>query len=162
MKVAYADPPYIGMAKKHYSHEPLCAEVDHVALIGELQEYDAWALSMAATMRSMKTIIAAAPDDARLGAWVKPFAIFKPGVDPAYTWEPVLFRSKRKASKGVNTVRDHISCNITLKKGLVGVKPDEFCWWLFDLLGMTPDDEFVDMFPGSGAVTRAWEQWRSQ
>ena len=41
MKFAYADPPYIGQAKRHYSHDPLCAEVDHAraaltALLGPL------------------------------------------------------------------------------------------------------------------------------
>lgn len=28
--------------------------------------------------------------------------------------------------------------------------------WVFDLLGALPGDEFVDVFPGSGGVGRAW------
>ena len=32
LRVAYADPPYIGQARKHYSHDPRCAEVDHAKL----------------------------------------------------------------------------------------------------------------------------------
>lgn len=31
--------------------------------------------------------------------------------------------------------------------------------WIFDWLNMQPDDEFVDMFPGSGAVTQAHYDW---
>jgi hypothetical protein len=42
------------------------------------------------------------------------------------------------------------------------MKPQEFCWWLFDLLGVKPDDDFVDLFHGSGAVKRAWESYRKQ
>jgi len=68
MKIAYADPPYIGQAKKHYGHDPNCAEVDHHKLISELQEYDAWALSMSAAMYSLKEIISIAPDNSRLAA----------------------------------------------------------------------------------------------
>jgi len=46
MRFAYADPPYMGQAKKHYSHDPNCAEVDHAALIERLNAYDGWALSL--------------------------------------------------------------------------------------------------------------------
>ena len=162
MRIAYADPPYIRQAKKHYSHDPKCDEVDHVDLIKQLQEYDAWALSMSATMYSMKEIIAAAPDDARVAAWVKPFASFKRGVDPAYTWEPVLFKTKRKWNREQNTCRDHISENITLKKGLCGAKPVKFCLWLFNLLGAKPEDDLYDLFPGTCVVTETWNEWKKQ
>jgi hypothetical protein len=33
---------------------------------------------------------------------------------------------------------------------------------MFDLLGLGPDDDLVDLFPGSGAVSEAWESWRRQ
>ena len=47
MKFAFADPPYIGQARRHYSDDPKCAEVDHAALISTLQlDFpEAWALS---------------------------------------------------------------------------------------------------------------------
>ena len=57
------------------------------------------------------------------------------------------------------TPKDFVSCNITLKKGLVGAKPKGFCFWLFELMGMQPEDEFVDLFLGTGAVTDAWLEW---
>ena len=40
MRLAYADPPYPGQAKIHYSHDPKCAEVDHEELIKQLEQYD--------------------------------------------------------------------------------------------------------------------------
>lgn len=159
MRIAYADPPYIRQAAKHYADDPQCAEVDHAKLIERLEGFDAWALSMSAAMYSLKEIVALAPDSARMAAWVKPFASFKKGVDPAYTWEPVLFRTKRQWSREQNTVKDHVIESITMLKGLSGVKPARFSFWLFDLLGCEPDDEFHDLYPGSGAVTAAWDSW---
>ena len=161
MKVAYADPPYIGQAKRHYAREPQCAEVDHIELIARLcSDYDAWALSLSST--TLKQILALCPDNVRIGAWVKPFASFKPGINPAYAWEPVIFCGGRARGRDVDTTRDWVAVNITLRKGLAGVKPLRFCYWLFEMLGMEPGDEFHDLYPGSGAVSTAWESWRAR
>ncbi len=156
MRVAYADPPYIGQAMKHYGTQPNAAEVDHVALIQQLENYDAWALS--ASSPSLRVILPMCAG-ARVAAWVKPFASFKPGVNPAYAWEPVIFKPLRIA-RSERTVRDWVSASITLRTGCAGAKPPEFCFWLFDLLGMDEGDEFDDLFPGTGAVTLAWQAWR--
>ncbi len=158
MRFAYADPPYIGQARKHYG--PDAKEVNHALLIAHLEEYDGWALSLSAP--SLHTILPLCPPDVRVCAWVKPFASFKPGVNPGYAWEPVIVRGGRKLGRKVATVRDYISCNITLKRGVSGAKPDIFCFWLFNFVGLTLDDEFTDVFPGSGAVSRAWKKWRNQ
>ncbi|MDD7963324.1 hypothetical protein [Microbacterium thalli] len=40
---------------------------------------------------------------------------------------------------------------------VVGAKPAAFCRWMFDLLGAEPQDEFSDLFAGSGGVMRAWD-----
>lgn len=156
MKFAYADPPYIGQAKKHYGSE----EVNHAELFQELDSgsYDGWALSCSSP--SLFYLCNSAPEDCRIGSWVKPFAIFKPGVNPAYAWEPVIFKGGRKRSRKEPTVRDWCSVNITLKRGLCGAKPEAFCFWLFELLGMEPSDELHDLFPGTGAVSDAWEVWK--
>ncbi len=154
MRVAYADPPYIGQARKHYSDE----EVDHAALLAELVEYDGWALS--ASSPSLRYLLPLCPENVRVAAWVKPFASFKANVNPAYAWEPVLFIPDRKGRRDIATVRDFVSANITLKKGLAGAKPMTFCQWLFELLGCEPDDEFLDLFPGTGIVGTAWERWQ--
>jgi hypothetical protein len=160
MRIAYVDPPYIGQAKRHYSDDPNCAEVDHQELIDRMcADYsDGWALSLSSP--TLRIILPMCPEDVRVGAWTKPFCSFKPGVNPAYAWEPVIFRGGRKRGREVDTVRDWISCPITTQKGVHGAKPDAFCFWLFDLMGMEAGDELIDLFPGSGAVGRAWARWR--
>src|SRR5437016_2872910 len=106
MRFAYADPPYIGQAKRHYSADPRCAEVDHLALIGDLDcgDYDGWALS--ASSPSLRLILPMCPNDVRVMAWVKPFASFKPNINPAYAWEPIIVRGGRKRTRQQSTVRD--------------------------------------------------------
>ena len=157
MRFAYADPPYVGQARKHYNRE----EVDHPALIQSLAAYDGWALSCSSP--SLRILLPLCPADIRVMAWVKPFCAFKANVNPAYAWEPILVHvGPRKRARTEPTVRDWISANITLKKGLSGVKPLTFCCWLFDALGMTADDSLDDLYPGSGAVTAAWIEWRQK
>jgi len=153
VKFAYADPPYVGQAKKHYGAN----EVDHKMLIEKLQaEYDGWALSCSAP--SLHSLLPLCPPDARIAAWVKPFASFKPGVNPAFAWEPVLFRGSRKRGRDEDTVRDWCSANITLKKGLAGAKPLDFCNWIIDLLGAKPGEDMLDeLFPGTALLTKTWQ-----
>lgn len=159
LRFAYADPPYVGQARKHYSDDPRCAEVNHDQLIATLcRDFEGWALSCSSP--SLREILPLCPEKTRVMAWVKPFAIFKPNVNPAYAWEPILLHGGRPRPRSVPTVRDWVSCNITLRRGLVGVKPEAVCHWLFEVAGLSPDDEFVDLFPGSGAVASAWESWR--
>lgn len=154
MRLAFADPPYLGCAHLY----PEKQEVDHQALIARLVEYDGWALSCSSP--SLKVLLPMCPDNVRIGAFVKPFASFKPGVNPAYAWEPVLFKPARdKHGRDIETVRDWVSANITLKKGLVGAKPTSFCYWLFRILGAEPTDTFDDLFPGTGIVSRCWQSW---
>jgi hypothetical protein len=159
MRVAYADPPYIGQAKKHYGQFG-GSEVDHAALVAQLErEYpDGWALSCSSP--TLRQILELCPVEARVMAWVKPFASFKPGVNPGYCWEPVIVRGGRPRTREQDTVRDFISANITLQRGMPGAKPDGFCYWLFEVLNLQPGDEFADLFPGSGAVSRAWDKWQ--
>lgn len=163
MRFAYADPPYIGQARKHYSHDARCAEVDHAELVARLvRDYpDGWALSCSTP--SLRIILPLCPESVRIAAWVKPFHVFKKGVRPAYAWEPVLFMGGRNKKhppplKGgmATTPKDFHAANITLKKGLVGAKPESFCRWVFDLLGAQPGDELADLFPGTGIVSRVW------
>ncbi len=154
MRAAYADPPYVGQAKKLYSTE----EVDHAALIARLEEgYDAWALSCSSP--SLPVLLPMCPSGVRIAAWVKPFCIFKPNVNPAYAWEPVLFKVGRKRTRDQLTERDWVSVNITLRKGLTGAKPEAFCFWLFRLLNLQSGDTLDDLFPGTGIVTDCWMKW---
>lgn len=166
LTVAYADPPYLGSARRHYGalHEQAGVYdtlAGHAALLARLQlEYpDGWAYSCTST--SLRQILPLCPGDVRVAAWVKPFCSWKSGVNPAYCWEPVVFRGGRQGRDRPTTwkVRDFVSANVTLKTGLVGSKPEKFALWLFDLLGLGPGDNLVDVFPGSGAVGRAWGKW---
>jgi len=161
MRFAYADPPYLGQSR-HYDH-PDAEKWDHVYahhdLIAELvvDFPDGWALSCSSP--SLRHLLPVCPDDVRVAAWVKPFHAFKKGVRPAYAWEPVLFRGGRNSNhppplKGgrQTTPKDWFSCNITLRKGLVGAKPPEFCRWILDLLGYEDGDDMHDLFPGTGIM----------
>jgi hypothetical protein len=39
---------------------------------------------------------------------------------------------------------------------VTGAKPPAVCRWIFTLLGAGPQDTLDDLFPGFGAVSRAW------
>ncbi len=158
MRFAYADPPYPGQARKHYG--PDAREVNVPLLIAHLSEFDGWALSTSTP--SLRDLLPMCPPAVRVMAWVKPFAIFKPGVNPAYAWEPVIVKPLRSLGRDRLTVRDWVSVGVTLRRGTAGAKPDAFCFWLFEAAGLLPDDEFSDLFPGSGAVGLAWQAWRDQ
>ena len=162
MKIGYADPPYPGQSRRHYADHPdYAGEVDHAALAERLREYDGWILHTSAP-----ALIDVQPlfwgEGVRLCAWVKPFAAFKKNVPVAYAWEPVLIKACRKPVVGgrVKPLRDWLAESITLKRGLTGAKPEAVCWWAFECCGARPDDTLDDIYPGSGAVTRAWESWR--
>lgn len=164
MKLGYADPPYIGCAHLYRDHPDYAGEVDHVALVARLEgEFDGWALHTAATPNAIALLAPLVVDTgARWCSWVKGFAAFKRNVSVAYAWEPVIIKPARKpVVSGRQIMRDWIECSITLKRGLVGAKPEAVCHWVFELLGADPDDDLVDLFPGTGAVTRAWETWRA-
>lgn len=164
MRVAYADPPYVGMSKKHYGDHPdYAGEVDHNELITRLEcEYDGWILHC--HVPSLKLLLNLAPHDVRVCAWVKTFATFKKNVPVAYAWEPVLVKACRKpvVSDRITPLRDWLAEPVALTPGFAGAKPENVCRWLFEVVGLERDDELVDMFPGTGAVSRAWEAWRSQ
>lgn len=82
-------------------------------------------------------------------------------------WEPVIYRARGGAAERWEGgfLRDWISVIPPVftrsHQSLVkGEKPEAFCFWLFGLLGLSRDDELDDLFPGSGAVQRAWRTWR--
>lgn len=153
-RVAYADPPYPGMAYSCYGDQPNYAgEVDHEALVARLQTFDGWALSTSA--KALRQVLLLCPPDADVASWVKPIGVSRKTRGPHNTWEPVIYVPARRRQPGM---RDWISA-MPARGGdseLLGRKPLAFCRWLFELLGAAPGDTFVDLFPGSEAVTRAW------
>ncbi len=164
-KLGYADPPYPGCADLYRDHPDYAGEVDHAALIDRLQsEFDGWVLHTNATPSTL-ALLAPLVDKtgARWCSWVKGFAAFKRNVPVAYAWEPVIIKPIRKPVVSKRLVmRDWIECSITLKRGLTGAKPEAVCHWAFELAAARPDDELIDLFPGTGAVTKAWATWRGK
>lgn len=167
MRIAYADPPYPGCAHLYKDHPDYAGEVDHDDLLTDLvATYDGWCLHTSSVALAEVLALAEKHEihDVRIMAWVKPFAAFKANVSVAYAWEPVLVKAARKPEvKEGMTYRDFLSEPITLQRGLVGAKPARVCHWLFEVMGADPEeDELDDLFPGTGAVTRAWESWKAQ
>lgn len=164
MKFAYVDPPYLGCGRLYARLHPNAADFDrldtHAALIERVtrDHPDGWVMSL--SVPSLRSILPLCPEDCRVGAWVKPFAVFKPNVNPAYAWEPVIWRGGRKFTREDPTQRDWVSEVITLKRGCPGAKPEGFAFWVFGLLNAQPGDEMHDLFPGSNAVGRAWAEWQ--
>jgi hypothetical protein len=156
MRMAYADPPYPGMAKRFYGGESSYAgEVDHQRLIASLSaEYDGWALSTSA--KTLREVLSLCPLKARVCAWVKPIGVSPRTAGLHNTWEPLIVVAGRSLRPGK---RDWLAAQPARGGGkLMGRKPLAFCAWLFDLLGMLPGDEFMDVFPGTGIVGRAWRE----
>lgn len=157
-RFAYADPPYPGFARRYYGREPSYAgEVDHRELIARLESggYLGWALSTSS--KALRDVLPLCPRAARVAAWVKPIAVPAATCGPHSTWEPVIVVGGRRLPPGV---RDWLRA-MPARGGdetLMGRKPDAFSAWLFDLLGMQPGDELHDLFPGTGAVGRAWAE----
>lgn len=177
MRFAYADPPYLdccGLYDHHHGDDGLCWDdlTTHKLLVERLVDGfpDGWAMSLSST--SLQRILPLCPTDVRVSAWCKTFSAFKKGVRPAYAWEPVIWRGGRNPAFGhphapppkggkQNTPKDfHETWNqdggllapITLRKGLTGAKPSDFCGWVLDLLNVQPGDEVIDLYPGTGIM----------
>jgi hypothetical protein len=152
LRLAYADPPYPGRARKLYG----CPEVDHHALIAKLStSYDGWALSTAAD--ALRAILPMCPPHARVCAWVKLKGALPTTRGLHNCWEPLIVVQARRRPPGV---RDWLSAHTARFGGsLMGRKPIAFCAWLFECLGAAPGDTFDDLFPGTGIVARAWGEF---
>ena len=161
-RIAYADPPYPGCAALYKAHADYAGEVDHRELIERLErDYDGWVLHTSSV--ALPQIAALLPPAARIMAWTKGFAAFKRNVSVAYAWEPVIMKAARKPVVSKRMIyRDWIECPITLKRGLCGAKPEKVCHWAFEVVGALPDDELIDLYPGTGAVSRAWNTWKTR
>ncbi len=159
-RLCYADPPYIGLSLKYYSDEPSYrGEVDHVALVRDLLEYDGWALSC--SQESLPYVLRLIPPWVKVEVcpWVKVVHRSK-GRGPLNIHEYVVAVPARRRFPGVP---DALVCSVARggDSTLMGRKPIKFVSWLFELLGILPCDSLDDRFPGSEVVTRCWNQLRS-
>lgn len=158
-RLAYADPPYPGLAWRYYGREESYAgEVDHRRLLEQLATFNGWALSTSS--KALRDVLPLCPPEARVCSWVKPIGASPRTRGPHSTWEPLIVMPARLRRPGV---RDWLSAQPGRGGGetLMGRKPLAFCAWLFELLGAAPQDELVDLFPGTGIVGRAWGEFQA-
>lgn len=161
LRVAYADPPYPKMAARYYvDHPDFAGEVDHSRLVEQLVDGypDGWALSTSSP--ALRDVLALCPPEVKVAAWFRGERP-TPSYSPLTAWEPVIYCGGRAYLSPVDERRVdalvHVARSRTTDPNrVVGAKPAAFLWWLFDLLGILPGDELVDLFPGSGGVARAW------
>lgn len=165
VRLAFADPPYPRQAQRHYGdHADFAGEVDHGELVERLMTYDGWVLCTGGAM--VFEVSSLMPRGARMFPWIKPLVPFKPGVSVDYGWEPILQYGGRRRHRMATILPDYLNCQPTRHRqsgaeAVIGMKPYEYCAYCFEALGARPDlgDTLDDLFPGSGAVTSAWERW---
>lgn len=161
MKFAYADPPYYRQGKRLYGDHPEAAIWDtkqaHIDLVERLNnDYpDGWALSC--NPADLHWLLPHAPE-ARVCAWAKTFHQIRPLCSVQYAWEPVIVNGGRKIQKRKPMIRDWMACARSMRKGLVGAKPDAFNKWVLDLLGYKFGDIVDDLYPGTGGLAQAIER----
>jgi hypothetical protein len=162
LRLAYADPPYPGKARLYRDHPDYGGEVDLAALIGRLAAYDGWALSTSAA--ALPAVLALCPAGIRVAAWHRGERAARSRW-PLHAWEPVIYHGGRQLVGGPRRA-DSLVCGAgpldTLPGRVIGAKPAAVCRWIFTLLGAAPGDTLDDLFPGSGAVSRAWAAYTSQ
>lgn len=165
-RLAYADPPYPGLAAKYYrDHPDYAGEVDHKQLVEQLVTFDGWALSTSAEALPVVLSLLSPFDGWFIASWFK-------GGQPGKakrarsSWEPILVKPAREtvsSQPGWDSFCGAARARLTDPKRVIGAKPPGFCLWLFrDLLRAAKSDSFADLFPGSGGVSRAWALYVSQ
>lgn len=180
MRLAIADPPYppfVGAgghknrASRWYGdgqrsitdrppdHHPAASEWDdparHRALLGELVDgYDGFAI---ATSPDGLAAYGTLPAAVRLLAWVKPNA--QPGSHRLRSmWEAVILFPPvgRRSNRGGIGAAPDVLIVPAPRGGYRGEKPQEWVVWILAALSYDAETDTVDdLFPGSGAVTRA-------
>jgi hypothetical protein len=163
MRLAYADPPYPGRAHLYRAHPDFRGEVDHRALVASLGDFHGWALST--NSDSLASVLSLCPPDVQVAAWVRTNAPpFNPdGKGSVRSWEPVIYRPARVKRLDPGRVRDVFHSGAptgNIGGQLTGAKTRDFACWVFGLLVAEHDDTLEDLFPGTGAIGRAWQEWQ--
>ncbi len=160
-RFAYADPPYPGKAGYYVERQ----EVDHASLLEQLLAggWDGWALSTSAA--ALRDVLPMCPASTRVAIWRRQHRPTR-SRRPLNAWEPLIVHGGRElATDAPQTVLDHLDYRgryDSFPGALVGMKPPEFAVWMFAQLGAQPGDELADLFPGSGAIGRAWELYTAR
>ncbi len=158
MRFAYADPPYPGLSRKYYNDR----EVSPARIVSHLEAgpYDGWALSTSS--RALQDVLSLCPRGVRVGVWVRPTRRIR-ATAPLRAWEPVIFSGGRPLEPVVQDLCDVLTWGGRQHShpgALVGMKPAAFCEWVFRMLGAVVGDVLDDIYPGSGAVGRAWRLYQ--
>lgn len=160
MRFAYADPPYPGKAGLYPERE----EVDHAQLVERLVAGypDGWALSTSSG--ALREVWALCPPDTRLRVWLKNSRRAR-ARDALQSYEALLVWGGRPLPTDVvQDLEDSLVARGRFRAfpgALVGMKPPQFAVWMFRLLGARLGDSLDDLFPGSGAISLAWERYAS-
>ena len=174
VKLAIADPPYLGRAVRYYGqggcgygyghkqadNHPEAHLWDDPETHKELAQrllanYDGFAIAL--TVHSLSTYLQVLETDSRngirVGAWIKPIAI-PSGSRIKTSWEPVIFKipKERRGYAMGDRVNDYLIANPP-KRNFIGSKPKEWTEWVLKVLGYEAGDEVHDLFVGSGAVS---------
>lgn len=152
-RLAYADPPFPGKARYYRDQPTYAGEVDHEALIRQLETYDGWALSTSSD--ALQGVLPLCPPGVRICGWGKPKPVPKATRGLHSNWEPLIVKQARQLPPGVS---DWISAQPARHGGtLIGRKPVKFVLWMFACLGADAHtDTLDDLFPGTGIVGRCW------
>ena len=168
MRIAIADPPYLGRARRWYGvggrgsgggvhradEHPAAADWDnpeaHTQLVARLlEDFDAWAI--AAAPSSLALYLAAVPGNTRVMVWHRRNAV-PSGARVRSCWEPVLVNTPRRAYGSGLPVNDVLDAPAPTD-GFAGSKPARWTRWVLDAIGYDAETDTVsDLFNGTGRV----------
>lgn len=173
MKLAIADPPYLGRGERWYGtgrgdssgngtadFHPDAGIWDspaaHRKLVQRLyNEFDGFAIAL--SVDSLPLYLDECSNDIHVMVWHRRNAP-PTGNRVRRCWEPVIIRQPegRRGRAGGVTVTSDVLDVPAGRPGFAGAKPAAWTRWVLDALGYDPGiDELVDLFPGSGAVSAA-------
>lgn len=171
MRLAIADPPYLGRSNRWYGDGAVARAVDTWPIITPRLAPGIWprlTATSCAVCSMSTTAIAAAPDSlpVYLGACVgvvpRVMIWHRRNAPPSGSrvgsmWEPVIIRiPDGRSANGTGLHVSDVLDEAAPRRNFAGSKPDAWTRWVLDALGYRPDeDELHDIFAGSGAVAAA-------
>lgn len=174
MRLAIADPPYLGRAEMFYGEQDMATmnfhgsiwqtyKADrhpdahlwdlpetHKAMVDRLvSEYEGWVIAMVPD--SLRHYLQWVPERTRIAVWHNP-NVMPTGSHPRRRWEPVLVyvpTGRRHVSAAPTPVGDvltagHQQPGVKPHQRFAGRKPAAWTRWVLDMLGYDPDTDTVD------------------